>query len=186
MIYSVKFAPTQLSKCGMSQEYSVLKDFQSKLYYNFHIFARNTQCLTALHNQAHHGDRLLSADTALCLQSLSCRVWIVCYLEWYLYKATLVLFRSFVSKKHYDVMEADRHTDCRVQLVFPWYSTRRAGAWSGVPKQRVPPQFVWYCDIVHQLSVYNRTPVNTSFPRPQFTHHTYILWRMKKLIERYE
>ena len=119
MIYSVKFAPTQLSKCGMSQEYSVLKDFQSKLYYNFHIFARNTQCLTALHNQAHHGDRLLSADTALCLQSLSCRVWIVCYLEWYLYKATLVLFRSFVSKKHYDVMEADRHTDCRVQLVFP-------------------------------------------------------------------
>ena len=178
MIYSVKFAPTQLSKCGMSQEYSVLKAFQSKLnYLQFPYFPPQYSVLNSFHNQAHHGDRLLSADTALCLQSLSCRVWIVCYLEWYLYKATLVLFRSFVSKKHYDVMEADRHTDCRVQLVFPWYSTRRAGAWSGVPKQRAPPQFVWYCDIVHQLSVYNRTPVNTSFPHPQFIHHTYILWR---------
>ena len=66
MIYSVKFAPTQLSKCGMSQEYSVLKDFQSKLYYNFHIFARNTQCLTALHNRAH------SMETGCCLQIPHC------------------------------------------------------------------------------------------------------------------
>ena len=56
---------------------------------------------------------------------------------------------------------------------------------AGVPKQRAPPQFVWYCDIVHQLSVYNRTPVNRSFPRPQFTHLIpFKEWRNKLKVKR--